>query len=39
MSIHTLLVDDHLLVMLGIQRLLESEEDIEVINTVTILPY
>ncbi|GCF76747.1 DNA-binding response regulator [Bacillus cereus] len=34
MSIHTLLVDDHLLVMLGIQRLLESEEDIEVINTV-----
>ncbi|MEB2268441.1 MULTISPECIES: response regulator transcription factor [Priestia] len=35
MSIRTLLVDDHLLVMLGIRRLLESEEDIEIIDTVS----
>jgi two-component system, NarL family, response regulator LiaR len=34
MKIKVLLVDDHLLVMLGIQQLLENEADLEVVNTI-----
>ncbi|MEB3752047.1 response regulator transcription factor [Geobacillus sp. FSL W8-0032] len=34
MKIKVLLVDDHLLVMHGIQQLLENEIDLEVVNTV-----
>ncbi|WP_027410279.1 response regulator [Anoxybacteroides tepidamans] len=34
MKIKILLVDDHLLVMHGIQQLLENEVDLEVVNTV-----
>jgi two-component system, NarL family, response regulator LiaR len=34
MKIKILLVDDHLLVMLGIKQLLENEPDFEVVNTI-----
>ncbi|MED3762805.1 response regulator transcription factor [Ureibacillus sp. FSL K6-8385] len=34
MKIKVLLVDDHLLVMLGIQQLLENEADLEIVNTI-----
>ncbi|MEK4223095.1 response regulator transcription factor [Bacillus sp. FSL W8-0116] len=34
MKVKVLLVDDHLLVMLGIQQLLENETDLEVVNTI-----
>lgn len=34
MKIKVLLVDDHLLVLLGIKQLLEHESDLEVVNTI-----
>lgn len=35
MKIKVLLVDDHLLVMLGIKQLLENETDLEIVSTIS----